>query len=38
MESKRFDENFRAQLRNLFVWRRDVRRFGTTATVNGRYI
>jgi 5,6-dimethylbenzimidazole synthase len=27
MESKRFDDDFRAQLRNLFVWRRDVRRF-----------
>jgi 5,6-dimethylbenzimidazole synthase len=27
MEIKRFDEDFRAQLRNLFVWRRDVRRF-----------
>lgn len=30
-----FDDNFRQQLRELFVWRRDVRRFRTDALPNG---
>ena len=30
-----FDDTFRRQLRELFVWRRDVRRFRTTALPDG---
>ena len=34
-EPPAFDEGFRAQLRDLFVWRRDVRRFRTDALPDG---
>ena len=30
-----FDDTFRRQLRELFIWRRDVRRFRTTALPDG---
>ena len=32
---KRFDDVFRAQLRDLLIWRRDVRRFRTEALPPG---